>query len=215
MNVTIGSLVLCYLLAPTTGTNQNNQQQEVKTIKVLGKVIDFQERDAVYDKDEKTPVAYIQKVDDFVIKGINRKGIYQVNVRACKPVEKIGKYEEVPELEEVDTEGKNVEVEIDEKNQVTEKTEGTLTEEQKEQKLEKIKDLLAEKKKQEDEKRKELAKKRQEEIDKQVDEDLKTEEEKMEEKQLQDLPSADQTPSQKEGQKQIEEKGIMDYLFEK
>ena len=57
MKATIGSLVLCYLLAP--GTNENNQDQQnqqenqrPKIIKVWGEIVDFKERDALYDRDK-------------------------------------------------------------------------------------------------------------------------------------------------------------------
>lgn len=92
MKLSIGSLVLCYLLSPTPN------QEQPETIKIVGEVLEFQERTALYDNVENTQIAYAKKVDDLIVRGINRKGMYQINVNACKKLEKLGKNDEIPDL---------------------------------------------------------------------------------------------------------------------
>ena len=208
MKVTIGSLVLCYLLAP--GINENNQnngqeQPQEKIIKVWGKVVDFKERDALYDKDKNTPIAYVQRVDDFIIRGINRKGIYQVNVNACKPVKKIPKGAERTEFEEVRLDKEKIEVEIDENYNVVEKNDlEAMNDGDQEAKKEKIKALIEEKRK-EDQELKRLYLKEQRAKQKALEEAEKVETKKDEVK---------ESKTEKEG-KDIENKGVFDYLLEK
>lgn len=98
MKFTIGSLVLCYLFSPAP--QGQNRQEKPPVIKVWGEVLDFKERMALYDKDKQIPVAYIQKVDDIIVKGHNKGGIYQINAQACKVVKEIPKDAKKPDFKE-------------------------------------------------------------------------------------------------------------------
>ena len=211
MKITIGGLVLCYLLG--TGTNQNNQE----VIKVWGEVVEFKERDALYDKDRNTPVAYVQRVDDLIVRGVNRKGIYQINVNACKPVEKLPKYADRPEFEEVRLEKEKIDVEIDENYNVVEKSdveEEKLSAEDKATKVEDIKKMIAEKKKEDDELRKAFLADQRKKL--KAQEAREAEIKEVAEKEAKEAEAnSKQTPSQIKGQKHIEEKGVFDYLFDK
>lgn len=76
--VTIGSMVLCHLIAPNTTVDQT----QPKIMKVLGEVVSIQ-KGPLYIEKVKDKETLAAKKDFLVIKGQNIPGTYQVSSTAC------------------------------------------------------------------------------------------------------------------------------------
>lgn len=76
--VTIGSMVLCHLIAP----NNTADQPQAKIMKVLGEVVSIQ-KGPLYIEKVKDKETLAAKKDFLVIKGKNLPGTYQVSSTAC------------------------------------------------------------------------------------------------------------------------------------
>jgi len=97
MNIKIGTLVLCHLLAPKAPTDQEGQQKVMKMPGVVREIIEKYEYQMIG-----TDYAVKRKTYTLIVEPEDKEKIFKIGIDACKPVVDESVHEEILKKKEKD-----------------------------------------------------------------------------------------------------------------